>query len=238
MMHSGHFIFVMICVAVYSRGSFCQPGDEIDPIYISYQGKDNSEQYENYYNNNGGKDCEAVDEYTITKQVGVNIHLQKGTTTKKYEVDICQQNEIECPVVDGEYPVYFPLPDCTKFCQCSNGKPYLHDCPDGLHFNSILNICVWPHGDDNNCDDGKKETTTVETTTEVDLCQQNGIECPNVDGKDPVYIALPDCTKFCQCSNGIPYQHYCPNGLHFNSKLNICDWPVNANCSSISVWYL
>ncbi|XP_023026011.2 uncharacterized protein isoform X2 [Leptinotarsa decemlineata] len=183
---------------------------------------------------------------------------KKEITTEKADVNICQQNEIKCPKVDGKYPVYSALPDCTKFCQCSNGKPYLHNCPDGLHFNSILNVCDWPHragcnavrddtdadkdcgkddngngGNDNDFDGGNKETATEKA--EVNICLQNGIECPKVDGKYPVYSALPDCTKFCQCSNGKPYLHGCPDGLHFNPELNVCDQPMNVNCSSISV---
>ncbi|XP_074034576.1 peritrophin-1-like [Leptinotarsa decemlineata] len=164
----------------------------------------------------------------------------------------------ECSEVDGKYPVYSALPDCTKFYQCSDGTLYLHDCPDGLHFNSVLNVCDWPHragcdaafndiendkdggngddndtGNDNDNDDQNKETSTE--NSEVNICQQNGIECSEVDDKYPVYFSLPDCTKFCQCSNGKPYLHGCPDGLHFNPELNVCDQPENANCSSISV---
>ena len=27
------------------------------------------------------------------------------------------------------------------------------------------------------------------------------------------------------------FEKRCPSGLHFNTKLNVCDWPVNAQCT-------
>ncbi|KAJ8925530.1 hypothetical protein NQ315_009369 [Exocentrus adspersus] len=169
----------------------------------------------------------------------------------------------ECPAVDGEQPVYIPLPDCTQFCQCSNGLPWLHNCPDGLHFNPNLNVCDWPEnagctgGNDTAttpADNASTETPSIttesdggndnpSTTTENSattpdnggtntLCPASvAKECPVVDGEQPVYIPLPDCTQFCQCSNGLPWLQKCPDGLHFNPTLNVCDWPENAGCT-------
>lgn len=31
-----------------------------------------------------------------------------------------------------------------KFIQCSNGIPYVMNCPEGLEFNYALQICDWP----------------------------------------------------------------------------------------------
>lgn len=55
-------------------------------------------------------------------------------------------------------------------------------------------------------------------------------ECPAVDGPFPVFIPSPDCTKYYMCGNGIPYLMTCPDNLHFNPKLNVCDWPDHAGC--------
>ncbi|XP_059468477.1 peritrophin-1-like [Neocloeon triangulifer] len=42
--------------------------------------------------------------------------------------------------------VLVPFPgDCTKFCQCEYGGAKEFDCPGGLHFNEILQICDWPN---------------------------------------------------------------------------------------------
>ncbi|CAH1370504.1 unnamed protein product, partial [Tenebrio molitor] len=58
--------------------------------------------------------------------------------------------------------------------------------------------------------------------------------CPAKDGKNPVYVPHKDCTKFWQCSNGTPYLFDCPANLHFNPKLNVCDWPDQAGCNGSS----
>jgi len=40
---------------------------------------------------------------------------------------------------------YYPHPIvCSQFYKCSNGIPYLFDCPSGLNFDSALNVCDWP----------------------------------------------------------------------------------------------
>lgn len=55
--------------------------------------------------------------------------------------------------------------------------------------------------------------------------------CPAVDGTLPVYIPHEDCTKFYECSNGVPYLFNCPENLFFNPNLNVCDYIFRANCS-------
>ena len=39
-----------------------------------------------------------------------------------------------------------------------------------------------------------------------------------------------DCGRFCQCSNGRPYNMACSGNLYFNPDLLTCDYPANANC--------
>jgi hypothetical protein len=56
--------------------------------------------------------------------------------------------------------------------------------------------------------------------------------CPVPDPLDYT-VLLPhptDCSRFYSCSNGVPIEMYCPEGLNFNDQLQVCDWPENANC--------
>jgi len=63
------------------------------------------------------------------------------------------------------------------------------------------------------------------------------IECP-IDSWNKIFYLRheSDCTKFYKCymgKKGDPLQ--CPlidrdNRFHFNSRLQVCDWPWNANC--------
>ncbi|XP_068081406.1 peritrophin-1-like [Anabrus simplex] len=58
--------------------------------------------------------------------------------------------------------------------------------------------------------------------------------CPDPDPKDRTEH-LPDnkdCTKFWRCDHATPKQESCPSGLHFNPKLQVCDWPNRAGCKA------
>ncbi|XP_023313296.1 uncharacterized protein LOC111693251 [Trichogramma pretiosum] len=44
------------------------------------------------------------------------------------------------------------------------------------------------------------------------------------------FLPHVDCTKYCQCSNGRPIVMICPSTLHWNTKLNNCDYPDAAQC--------
>lgn len=55
--------------------------------------------------------------------------------------------------------------------------------------------------------------------------------CPRKDPKHTsIYLKNKDCNKFCECSNGRAIVQNCPKGLHFNSRLDVCDWPWKAKC--------
>ncbi|KAJ8664752.1 hypothetical protein QAD02_006414 [Eretmocerus hayati] len=62
-------------------------------------------------------------------------------TTKKPSPEDCIGT---CPAKDPEWSVQIPHKDCTKFCKCSNGRPFVMSCSSGLEFNSDLQTCVWP----------------------------------------------------------------------------------------------
>jgi Chitin binding Peritrophin-A domain len=58
--------------------------------------------------------------------------------------------------------------------------------------------------------------------------------CPLVNDKYKT-VHLPherDCTLFYKCDWGTAILQNCPRGLHFNSKLSVCDYPANANCDN------
>ena len=45
-----------------------------------------------------------------------------------------------------------------------------------------------------------------------------------------LYADPKECESFYQCANGITYWKHCPKGLHFNPKIQVCDYPQSANC--------
>ncbi|KAJ8925726.1 hypothetical protein NQ315_009574 [Exocentrus adspersus] len=57
--------------------------------------------------------------------------------------------------------------------------------------------------------------------------------CPPRDGRSPTFFEHKrNCNLYYECSNGRPYLMHCPTGLHFNKRLNVCDYPYRAGC-----WY-
>ncbi|XP_050094523.1 proteoglycan 4-like [Anopheles aquasalis] len=60
----------------------------------------------------------------------------------------------------------------------------------------------------------------------------NHPNCTDPDGWYPIYFVHPtNCSKYFECRRRDAYEFDCPAGLHFNSKINVCDYPVNAQCS-------
>ena len=60
--------------------------------------------------------------------------------------DLTSSAEPECPSVDPrEETVFYSDPtDCGKYYECSNGVAIQMNCPAGLHFHTVFNVCDWP----------------------------------------------------------------------------------------------
>ncbi|XP_050295925.1 peritrophin-1-like [Anthonomus grandis grandis] len=163
-----------------------------------------------------------------------------------------------CPR-DNSKVVYIPDANCNRFWQCSNGVSIRMSCPAGLHWNRRLNVCDWPRrakcigrrfDDADQSDDHDEKIVVNQFRLQVEedpvllvpegklaLEHQNQpIEslrrrCPRDNSKE-VYLPDRNCNKFWQCSNGVPIRMSCPEGLHWNRRLNVCVWPRLASCSS------
>ncbi|XP_066992990.2 uncharacterized protein [Anabrus simplex] len=82
-----------------------------------------------------------------------------------------------------------------------------------------------PGEDNNNVDTGEGGIQGMD-------CPSRG-KCPTVDPLDHT-VHLPhmnDCNLFCRCDHGVPKLDRCPVGLHFNPKLQVCDYPQSAECA-------
>uniref|UniRef100_A0A182MKE7 Chitin-binding type-2 domain-containing protein n=1 Tax=Anopheles culicifacies TaxID=139723 RepID=A0A182MKE7_9DIPT len=59
----------------------------------------------------------------------------------------------------------------------------------------------------------------------------NHPNCTDHEGPIPVYFVHPtNCSRFYECKQKDAWEFECAAGLHFNSKLNVCDYPANAEC--------
>lgn len=55
--------------------------------------------------------------------------------------------------------------------------------------------------------------------------------CPAVDPLlYTVILPHPQCQLHYMCVHGRPFERPCPNDLHWNKRLNTCDWPAAAQC--------
>ncbi|XP_037939099.1 peritrophin-1-like [Teleopsis dalmanni] len=55
--------------------------------------------------------------------------------------------EIVCPTEqeDESIVIQYPSPtSCSVFYKCNRGIAYMNKCPDGLHYNELIQACDFP----------------------------------------------------------------------------------------------
>ncbi|KAJ8669084.1 hypothetical protein QAD02_000343 [Eretmocerus hayati] len=57
--------------------------------------------------------------------------------------------------------------------------------------------------------------------------------CPRGYSNPVLFLPHLNCNKFCQCNFGKPIVRSCGEGLYFNSRLWVCDYPANTDCRPI-----
>lgn len=155
---------------------------------------------------------------------------------------------------DPNYPMAHPT-NCQDYYNCEDNQVQLLSCPEGFHFNPVIGVCDDPETagcvlvpEEPITSSPTTDGPTVEAETEQPVDEKPTEPAPIVSSTEgsgfpgegdcsPGVQYLPhptDCTKFFECSNGVPYPFDCNPGLHFNQKLNICDWPHSARCEGKS----
>ncbi|XP_065561191.1 LOW QUALITY PROTEIN: probable chitinase 10 [Artemia franciscana] len=76
--------------------------------------------------------------------------------------------------------------------------------------------------------------TTVPTTQPIVLpsVTPSGSECP--ENGDGYARDASDCTVFYQCAGGVKFTMVCPAGLYFDPSINVCNWPEQVECTSVT----
>lgn len=95
-----------------------------------------------------------------------------------------------------------------------SGNTYEISCPDGQYWSVENNYCDYAEN--------------VDCESEIG----SGTEGPEeICSDDSVQIAHPtDCTKYLQCSGGVPVEMTCPADQHWNDDKKWCDYIDVANC--------
>ena len=118
--------------------------------------------------------------------------------------------------------------DCSKFIECSDGLYMELSCPGDLLFDAISLECTFPES--TVCFSEPPDTPTPEPFNPEG-------ECPPINPEFVFFLKdLYDCTVFYKCNWGTPIKFKCPDGLHFNKKLDVCDWPLYAGCAAPPVF--
>ena len=57
------------------------------------------------------------------------------------------------------------------------------------------------------------------------------VECPESADGQSVFLPYPyDCGKYYHCVGEVPILRECPTGLHFDTSINVCNFPELAGC--------
>uniref|UniRef100_A0A182QXV1 Chitin-binding type-2 domain-containing protein n=1 Tax=Anopheles farauti TaxID=69004 RepID=A0A182QXV1_9DIPT len=164
---------------------------------------------------------------TTVEPVTTTTTTQPPITTPEVDCPTCPPSNCfpddRCPKCEKCAPTFFPHEDCDKFYKCNFGLSCEMTCPPGLHFNARENVCDWP------AQAGCEFPPIVEEPPETVACHPNPA-CPPGNGIE-TFLPHPDsCTLFYKCSWGNACLKECPDGLHWSTAKNRCEWPFLAGC--------
>ncbi|XP_069674637.1 matrilin-2-like [Periplaneta americana] len=168
-----------------------------------------------------------------------HLNVDTNASSGKYVGGECPTLK-SCPPFDPFGPLKFVphLTDCSLYCGCLKGSEVLYRCPSILHFNPSTSKCDLPSRA------GCKSSQIVTSGREHNISETDfvggycpsSVSCPSLDPLSSK-VFLPHssmCNLFCGCKDGTSNLYRCPNNLHFNPKLKLCDLPSHAGCTSES----
>ncbi|XP_043471663.1 serine-rich adhesin for platelets-like isoform X3 [Leptopilina heterotoma] len=152
--------------------------------------------------------------YRITRVVDTKGHIHATREHSHTEFTCTRQG-------------YFVHPkSCNRFYRCvkfnqqiDDYSVFEFDCPAGLAFDEITEVCVWPGS--------LSKGSPCPGSSEIAPVPKTRFECPD----HPGYYADPEnCRWFFACfdlggPHMIPYEFRCPFGLVFDEDKLICEWP-------------
>ncbi|PNF16877.1 putative chitinase 10 [Cryptotermes secundus] len=101
-------------------------------------------------------------------------------------------------------------------------------CPDGLHYDSSLKLCNWPHiaGCDNKFPISGTNKGAQAVTSEIsniipkDMCTSNGL-----------YADPANCRNYYWCQDGKGYRFSCGMGQFFEPTMGLCYYGTSTRCT-------
>lgn len=112
--------------------------------------------------------------------------------------------------------------NCDQFYKCLGGKPLALNCPDNLFYNPEQGYCDWQYNVKcNNKVIPEENNDSIGNNFANQVCSGRN---------DDIMLPHENCNQFYKCVHNHKQPMYCPPGLHFNTILNVCDWPFNVDC--------
>lgn len=127
--------------------------------------------------------------------------------------DALNENLPGWPVCDALVVTWHRHPlSCTRYILCFHGNPIERLCSPGLHFNAIMEQCMFP---------------------QLARCDVN-YACPAVDDElNPVFLPdASDCSRYFVCFKGSPILRNCAENLWFDVVYNWCTIADEVTCES------
>ncbi|EDS41005.1 conserved hypothetical protein [Culex quinquefasciatus] len=120
--------------------------------------------------------------------------------------------------------------DCNAYISCMNNIGVVFRCPEGLFYDAFRVICDVP--EKVSC---MAPPTTITTTTTEDDTTPAPVEpanpCNSLSEEGGEVPHSKQCGWFVNCvdqSEGLT--SFCPENLHFNALMQVCDIPERAQC--------
>lgn len=164
---------------------------------------------------------------SVTDTVTDNVGLE-GSLEDNYPDELCNGSKVFLPNTKN----------CSLFYDCTNKEG--SSCPHGMWFDPNYigdTFCQFPEvicaADNDICDCAEKYPPLP-----PDPLIENSVSCLK-DNRFHLFSSKVDCGRYFICHNEMKYRMECRQGLHYNSKTEMCDYPEVVNCRvSVTMQFL
>lgn len=130
--------------------------------------------------------------------------------------------------------------NCRSYIECQQNSRNEHQCSPGESFDARVLLCLPSFAV--NCGQRLEANNPLKPVPQIPIFQ-TPIHPVHFEPATPVCASTGvyfisderDCANYWICVNGVSVQHSCANGLHFNSKINQCDFAMNSSCKGTGV---
>lgn len=242
----------MICFALISLnngyGLKRSDSNSVHPLNDLTIHETNEEEHNNHIHNDGNyeendeninenpeedfhqEQEEEVYQYHDADDEEQQLHLESVTDAVTEDVGVDGDLENHFPDELCESKIFIPnTNNCSLFYDCTNKEG--SSCPHGMWFDPNYiddTFCQFPEvicaADNNICDCAEQYPPLP-----PDPLIEKSVSCMK-DNRFHLFSSKVNCGRYFICHNDMKYRMECKQGLHFNEKTEMCDYPEVVNC--------